>query len=73
MRQIDIHTEYIELDRLLKLAGVVSSGAEAKHLIQSGEIWVNGSSCTVVRKKIRPEDRVDVPDIGTLTVNICES
>lgn len=73
MREIDIHTEYIELDRLLKLAGIVNSGAEAKYLIQSGEVWVNGSACTVIRKKIHFWDRVDVPDIGTLTVRICES
>ncbi|MBB6477824.1 ribosome-associated protein [Negativicoccus succinicivorans] len=68
MREITIHTPFIALNELLKLAGVVGSGAEAKLLIRSGEVWVNGESCTVVRKKITVNDRVDVPDQGSFTV-----
>ena len=35
--------DYIELDQFLKLAEVVSSGGEAKRLIQSGAVQVNGA------------------------------
>lgn len=68
MREITIHTPFIALNELLKLAGVVGSGAEAKLLIRSSEVWVNGEPCTVVRKKITVDDRVDVPDQGSFTV-----
>ena len=34
--------EYIKLDQFLKLAGVVETGGEAKHLILSGLVFVNG-------------------------------
>ncbi len=68
MREVRIHTEFIALDQLLKLIGVAYSGGIAKQFIRSGDIWVNGEVCIVVRKKIYPGDRVDVPDEGTFTV-----
>ena len=34
--------ETIKLDQFLKLAQVVKSGGEAKQLIQTGLVWVNG-------------------------------
>ena len=33
--------EYIKLDQFLKLAGLVETGGEAKHFIQSGQVIVN--------------------------------
>ena len=33
---VKIHTEYIKLQDLLKLAGLVETGGEAKERIQSG-------------------------------------
>lgn len=42
----------------MKLANVVSSGGEAKVLIQEGEVSVNGAVCTMRGKKLRPGDRV---------------
>jgi ribosome-associated protein len=35
--------EYIKLDQFLKLAGLAETGGEAKHLILSGEVTVNGA------------------------------
>ena len=55
---IQIHTEYIKLQDLLKLAGLVETGGEAKERIQQGEARVNGEVCTQRGKKIRPADRV---------------
>lgn len=48
----------IELDQFLKLALVVSSGGEAKRLIQSGVILVNGEVEIRRGRKLRPGDRV---------------
>ena len=50
--------EYIELDQFLKLAEVVSSGGEAKRLIQSGAVQVNGAVETRRGRKLRAGDSV---------------
>ncbi|OGO84377.1 MAG: RNA-binding protein [Clostridiales bacterium GWE2_32_10] len=41
MEKIYINTESIKLGQLLKLAGIVSSGIEAKILITNGKVKVN--------------------------------
>lgn len=58
MEKIFIHTEFIKLDSLLKLAGLVETGGEAKLLIQNGQVEVNGEVCTMRGKKLRPGDSV---------------
>ncbi len=58
MEKILIHTEYIKLDSLLKLAGLVETGGEAKMLIQDGQVQVNGEVCTMRGKKLRAGDTV---------------
>ncbi|HIX05062.1 MAG TPA: RNA-binding S4 domain-containing protein [Candidatus Fournierella pullicola] len=58
MEKILIHTEYIKLDSLLKLAGLVETGGEAKLLIQNGQVQVNGEACTMRGKKLRAGDTV---------------
>lgn len=58
MERILIHTEFIKLDSLLKLAGLVETGGEAKLLIQNGQVEVNGEVCTMRGKKLRPGDTV---------------
>lgn len=57
MEIIKIETEFIRLDSLLKLAGWVDTGGQAKFLIQNGEVAVNGEPCTQRGKKMRPGDR----------------
>jgi ribosome-associated protein len=42
MREIPIRDETIRLGQLLKLAGVVDSGAEVKDLLADGGVTVNG-------------------------------
>ena len=56
--EIPIHTEFIKLQDLLKLANLVGTGGEAKIVIQEGEVSVNGEVCTMRGKKIRPGDTV---------------
>lgn len=56
METITITTEFIKLQDLLKLAGLVYTGGEAKVLIQDGAVTVNGEICTQRGKKLRPGD-----------------
>ena len=65
---IQITTEFIKLDSLLKFANVVMTGGEAKIIIQEGEVTVNGEVCTMRGKKIRPGDTVEVGGQVRLTV-----
>lgn len=58
MERILIHTEYIKLDALLKLAGLAQTGGEAKLLIQDGQVQVNGETCLLRGKKLRGGDTV---------------
>ena len=58
MERIDITTEFIRLDALLKFAALAATGGEAKLLIQEGLVSVNGEVCTMRGKKIRPGDKV---------------
>ena len=59
MEQIQITTEYIKLQDLLKFSGAAETGGEAKEAIQAGEVRVNGEVCTMRGKKLRPGDRAD--------------
>ena len=52
--------ETIALDMFLKLANVVQSGGQAKHLIQSGGVQVNGAVEIRRGRKLRPGDLVEV-------------
>ena len=58
METIEITTEYIKLQDLLKLAAAVQTGGEAKLVIQEGDVMVNGEVCTMRGKKLRPGDDV---------------
>ena len=50
--------EYIKLGQLLKKAGMVSSGVEAKMFIQDGEVLVNGEVDTRRGRKLYDGDEV---------------
>ena len=60
MKKITIQTEFIKLDSLMKFAGLVQTGGEAKELIAEGQVKVNGEVCTMRGKKIRPGDTVSL-------------
>lgn len=49
---IEIHTEFIKLDALLKFSALCESGGAAKEAIQNGEVLVDGEVCTMRGKKI---------------------
>ncbi len=69
---VTIHTEFIRMDALLKLAGLVMTGGEAKAVIQGGEVLFNGEPCLMRGKKVREGDSVTFDDT-TVTVAVGES
>jgi ribosome-associated protein len=42
VREVEIRGDMIRLGQLLKVAGIVDSGGEAKELIADGSVTVNG-------------------------------
>ena len=57
---VQIRTEFIKLQDLLKFAAAVSTGGEAKILIQEGDVTVNGEVCTMRGKKCRAGDVIEL-------------
>ena len=53
---LPIETEFIKLDAALKFAALVATGGEAKEVIAEGMVNVNGETCTMRGKKLRPGD-----------------
>lgn len=58
MQTIKLREEYIKLGHALKAASLVSSGVEAKIVIQDGEVKVNGQTETQRGKKLYDGDEV---------------
>ena len=56
---VEISTEFIKLDALLKFAALVGTGGEAKFVIAEGLVKVNGETCTMRGKKLRAGDTVE--------------
>lgn len=63
METVKISTEYIKLEQLLKLEGLVGSGSEAKIVISQGVCFVNGSVELQRGKKLRSGDIVEYKGI----------
>lgn len=61
--EFTLQAEFIRLDDLLKLNGCVQTGGQAKVLIQSGGVLVDGEVCTMRGKKLRGGEVVYIPDI----------
>ncbi len=59
-QRIQIDSDYIKLDSLLKLAGLVMSGGEAKLVIQDGLVKVNGDVEIRRGRKLYPGDCVEL-------------
>lgn len=59
MEKIKISTEYIKLEQMMKFAGMVGSGSDAKMIISEGTVRVNGNVELQRGKKLRPGDTVE--------------
>ncbi len=59
MEKVKINGEFIKLDSLLKLAGLVYTGGQAKMEILDGNVSVNGEKCLMRGKKCRHGDIIE--------------
>ena len=69
MKEIKIKDEYIKLGQLLKLAGIVDSGIEAKYEIINGNVRLNGNTEIQRGKKVFPGDFVEYKDNTIKVIN----
>ena len=58
--EVPIRDETIRLGQLLKLAGVVEDGAQARSLIEDGEVSVDGEVERRRGRQVRPGSTVEL-------------
>jgi ribosome-associated protein len=56
---VPIRDETIRLGQLLKLAGVIDAGSDARMLLEGGEVRVNGEVERRRGRQLRPGDQVE--------------
>ena len=59
----DLTSEFVEVNQLLKLVGLVDSGGAGKHLVASGEVAVDGKKELRKTAKIRSGQTVTLGDV----------
>ncbi|GAB3264327.1 S4 domain-containing protein YaaA [Kineosporia babensis] len=64
MVEVEISDEYIQLGSFLKLAGAIGTGGDAKLMIASGDVDVNGEPETRRGRKLRPGDVVTTASVS---------
>ena len=60
---VNIDTEFIKLDQLLKFVGIAETGGHAKEIVLEGVVYVNDKQCLMRGKKIYPGDTVSLDDV----------
>jgi ribosome-associated protein len=60
--EFTLTTEYIELIKLLKLLNIAESGAQAKQMVDNGEVIRNGELETRKRAKLISGDTIEIFD-----------
>ena len=59
LRSVEISSEPVELYKILKFEGMVTSGGQAKAVVAAGQVLVNGKVETQKRKKIVSGDTIE--------------
>jgi ribosome-associated protein len=62
--QFKLSGDYIELIKLLKLLSIAESGAQAKLMVESGEVIRNGDLEYRKRAKIIKGDKIEIFDLN---------
>ena len=70
MQEIKIKTDSINLDQFLKWANLVSTGGEAKIIIQAGKVIVNGE---VEKKRGKTLQKGDIVKYNNTSYKITSS
>ena len=66
--EFKLDTEYIELNKLLKILSLVESGGQANNLIIEGFVKYNGEVDTRKRLKLRKGDKIEFAE---MFIRIC--
>jgi len=66
--QFDLNGEFVELNQLLKLAGLCDSGGAGKQIVASGDVKVDGKQELRKTAKIRAGQRVALGDVQITVV-----
>lgn len=67
-QDVEVREEPIELYKVLKIAGLVASGGEAKFVVSEGQVSLNGEVETQKRKKTRVGDQIE---FGEAKLRVC--
>jgi ribosome-associated protein len=59
----ELNSEFIEVNQLLKLSGLVDSGGAGKNLVASGAVSVDGKKESRKTAKIRAGQTVSIGDV----------
>ncbi|MFL5241901.1 MAG: RNA-binding S4 domain-containing protein [Gemmataceae bacterium] len=57
MATLTLRSDYITLAQALKASGLAETGGQAKHLVRSGNVIVNGALETIPGRKLVAGDR----------------
>lgn len=68
MEIIEIKTDVIQMDQLLKWASILDSGGQIKFLLEDKALKLNGNIVTEKRKKVYPGDIVEIVGQGSWQV-----
>ena len=66
--EFKLDTEYIELNKLIKILSTVESGGQANNLITEGFVRYNGEVDTRKRLKLRKGDKIEFAE---MFIRIC--
>tara|TARA_B100000287_G_scaffold118522_1_gene110435 strand:- start:1307 stop:1519 length:213 start_codon:yes stop_codon:yes gene_type:complete len=66
--EFNLDSEYIELNKLLKILSLVESGGQANNLITEGFVKFNGEVDTRKRLKLRKGDKIEFAE---MLIKIC--
>jgi S4 domain protein YaaA len=68
MKIISIATPFIKLGQLLKLAGVIDTGGQAKWFLADGKVRLNGQIEDRRGRKVYPGDLLEIEGYGQIKV-----
>lgn len=66
--EFKLDTEYIELNKLLKILSLSESGGQANNIISEGFVRYNGEVDTRKRLKLRKGDKIEFAE---MSIRIC--
>lgn len=60
MESIKIDTEFITLQQLLKISGIIDTGGQAKYFLLSNKVYLNGELENRRGKKLYLNDKIKI-------------